>query len=31
MWEIIFMYIKAFFVGGAICMIAQILINVTKK
>lgn len=30
MWEIIFMYIKAFFVGGAICMIAQILVNVTK-
>lgn len=30
MWEIIYMYIKAFVVGGLICMIAQILINTTK-
>ncbi len=30
MWEIVFMYLKAFIVGGIICMIAQILINVTK-
>ncbi len=30
MFEIVFMYIKAFLVGGAICSIAQVLINVTK-
>lgn len=30
MWEIVFMYIKAFVVGGLICTIAQILINTTK-
>lgn len=30
MWEIVFMYVKAFIVGGLICMTAQILINVTK-
>ena len=29
-WEIIFMYIKAFVVGGLICTIAQLLINYTK-
>lgn len=28
--EIVFMYIKVFFVGGAICTIAQLLINYTK-
>ena len=28
--EIILMFIKAFFVGGAICTIAQLLINYTK-
>ena len=28
--EIIFMFIKAFIIGGAICTIAQILINFTK-
>lgn len=28
--EIIFMFIKAFVVGGAICTIAQLLINYTK-
>ena len=28
--EIIFMFIKAFVVGGIICVIAQILINYTK-
>ncbi len=30
MWEVVFMYIKAFIVGGLICMTAQILINTTK-
>lgn len=30
MWNIIFMYLKAFIVGGLICTIAQILINTTK-
>ncbi len=30
MLEIVFMYIKAFVVGGLICMIAQVLINKTK-
>ncbi len=30
MIEVVFMYIKAFVVGGLICMIAQILINKTK-
>lgn len=30
MWEIIFMFIKAFVVGGLICVIAQIFINTTK-
>ena len=30
MWNIIFMFIKAFIVGGLICVIAQILINKTK-
>lgn len=30
MWTIVFTYLKAFVVGGLICMIAQILINVTK-
>ncbi len=28
--EILLMFIKAFAVGGAICMIAQIIINITK-
>ena len=28
-WEILFMFIKAFTVGGLICMIAQIVINFT--
>ncbi len=28
-WEIIFMFIKAFTVGGLICVIAQIIINFT--
>lgn len=28
-WEIIFMFVKAFAVGGAICVIAQIVINLT--
>ena len=28
-WEIIFMFIKAFAVGGAICLSAQIVINFT--
>lgn len=28
-WEIIFMFIKAFVVGGLICVIAQIIINFT--
>ncbi len=28
--EILLMYLKVFFVGGAICTIAQILINYTK-
>ena len=30
MWEIVLTYIKAFAVGGAICTIAQLLINKTK-
>lgn len=30
MAEIVLMYVKAFAVGGAICAIAQILINTTK-
>lgn len=30
MTEIVLAYIKAFVVGGAICMIAQLLINYTK-
>ena len=30
MLEIVFMYLKAFLVGGAICMVAQVLINTTK-
>lgn len=30
MWNIVFMFIKAFVVGGLICMIAQVLINKTK-
>ena len=30
MWDIFFEYLKAFAVGGAICLIAQILINTTK-
>ncbi len=29
-WEIVLMYVKVFFVGGAICTIAQLLINYTK-
>ena len=29
-WEIIFSFLKAFSVGGAICVIAQLLINYTK-
>lgn len=28
-WEIVFMFLKAFAVGGAICTIAQIIINIT--
>ena len=28
--EILLMYLKVFFVGGAICTIAQLLINLTK-
>lgn len=28
-WEIVFMFIKAFVVGGLICVIAQIIINFT--
>ena len=28
-WEIIFMFIKAFAVGGLICVIAQVIINFT--
>jgi stage V sporulation protein AE len=28
-WEIIFMFIKAFVVGGLICVIAQVVINFT--
>ncbi len=30
MWDIIFMFVKVFLVGGAICTIAQLLINYTK-
>ena len=30
MTEIVLMYIKAFVVGGAICAVAQVLINTTK-
>ena len=30
MWDIVFMYLKAFLVGGAICTLAQVLINTTK-
>lgn len=30
MWDIVFMFIKCFIVGGLICVIAQILINTTK-
>ena len=30
MVEVILTYLKAFFVGGSICMIAQLLINYTK-
>ncbi|MGN0818920.1 MAG: stage V sporulation protein AE [Christensenellaceae bacterium] len=30
MWEIVFMFLKAFLVGGLICAFAQILINTTK-
>ena len=29
-WEIFFMFVKAFAVGGAICTIAQLIINYTK-
>lgn len=29
-FEILFMYLKAFAVGGAICVIAQIIINITS-
>lgn len=29
-WEILFTFFKAFIVGGAICTIAQLLINYTK-
>ena len=29
-YEILFMFLMAFLVGGAICMIAQIIINFTK-
>jgi len=28
-WEILFMFVKAFAVGGLICMIAQVVINFT--
>lgn len=28
-WEIIFMFVKAFVVGGLICVIAQVIINFT--
>ena len=28
-WEIVFMFVKAFVVGGLICVIAQIIINFT--
>jgi stage V sporulation protein AE len=28
-WEIIFMFIKAFVVGGSICVVAQVVINFT--
>ena len=28
--EILFMYLKVFIVGGAICLVAQLLINYTK-
>jgi hypothetical protein len=28
-WEIIFMFIKAFVVGGLICVVAQVVINFT--
>jgi len=30
MWEIVLTFIKAFAVGGLICLVAQILINKTK-
>ncbi len=30
MLELLYMYVKAFIVGGAICTIAQLLINYTK-
>lgn len=30
MWYVVFVYIKAFVVGGIICTIAQFLINYTK-
>ena len=30
MWEIVLIYLKAFAVGGAICTLAQLLINKTK-
>ena len=30
MWEIVLTYLKAFAVGGAICTLAQLLINKTK-
>lgn len=30
MWDIVFMFIKAFIVGGLICTIGQVLINKTK-
>ena len=29
-WQVIFTFIKAFLVGGAICTVAQLLINLTK-
>ena len=29
-WEMVLMYLKVFVVGGAICTIAQLLINYTK-
>ena len=28
-WEIIFMFLKAFAVGGLICVVAQVIINFT--